>query len=61
MLDNPRPTCPECGKSVHPEKAVPFGEAETMRERVLEGIYCSADHILDAIQRGWPKDRARRS
>ena len=56
-----RPTCPECGKIVHPTQAVPFGEAPTLPERVLEGIYDSSDCLLDARRRGYPKDRARRA
>jgi len=58
---NPRPTCPECGRTVHPTVAFPYGIAKSMRERVLEGIYCKADHLLDAIKRGYPRDRARRA
>lgn len=60
-LKNPRPTCPECGRSCHPEIAFPYGEAHSLRERMLEGIYCCADHLLDAHKRGYPNDRARRA
>lgn len=58
---NPRPTCPECGRSCHPETASLYGKAETLKDRLLEGVYCSADHVLDAIRRGYPQDRARRA
>ncbi len=60
-LTNPRPTCPECGRSCHPEIAFPYGKAHTLRERLLEGIYCSADCLLDAHKRGYPNERARRA
>jgi len=57
----PRPTCPECGKISRPETAAPFGIAKKIAHRVLEGVYCSPDHLLDAYQRGYPQDRARRA
>ncbi len=61
MTDNPRPTCPECGRTVNPTTAIIYPEAKTIAERVLEGVYCHrADCILDAIARGWPADRAKR-
>ena len=61
ILPEPRPTCPECGRKVHPKNAVVYGIAKTVRERVLEGVYCCSDHILNAIKRKYPQDRARRS
>ena len=58
--DNPYPRCPECGKRCHPENSYPYGEAKTLRERMLEGIY-HVDCLLDAHKRGYPNDRARRA
>jgi len=60
-LTNPRPTCPECGRSCHPETAYPYGRAETLKDRILEGVYHSADCLLDAHKRGYPLDRAKRA
>jgi len=60
-IDEPRPTCPECGCVVVATEAKPYGTAKSLRERVLEGIYCSADCILDAIKRGYPNNRVRRT
>ena len=57
---NPRPVCVECGRSCHPETAFPYGKAETLKDRLLEGIYCSADHLLDAHKRGYPQFRTDR-
>ena len=59
-LTNPRPVCPECGRSCHPETAFPYVKAETLKDRLLEGVYCRADHLLDAHKRGYPMDRAKR-
>lgn len=59
--EEPRPTCPECGKVVRPRGAVPFGRARDLARRVLEGIYCSSDCLLDAYKRGYPMDRAVRN
>ena len=55
--DEPRPLCPECGQVVHPAVAFPFGEPRELREVPLTGIYCSADCLLDAYERGFPKSR----
>ena len=57
----PRPRCPECGRVVHPTRAFPYGNAKSIANQVLEGIYDRADCLLDAIERGYPKDRALRS
>ena len=60
--EEPRPTCPECGKTVHPERAVPYNVDITKPvSHMLTGIYCSSDCVLDAHRRGYPGERARRS
>ena len=58
--ENPRPTCPECGRSCHPESSYPYGRAKEPKDRLLEGIY-HVDCLLDAIKRGYPNFRAQRA
>lgn len=53
-----RQRCPECGGVVDPRKARPFGFAKKIKHRILEGIYCSSDCLLDAFERGHPAARA---
>lgn len=53
--DEPRPLCPECRRVVDPLYAVPFGHAKKLQHRVLEGIYCSSDCLLNAYRRGYPR------
>ena len=53
----PRPVCPECSHVVDPQRAVPYGTAKILALRVLEGIYCGSDCILNAVKRGYPKGR----
>jgi len=64
-FDEARPRCPECGSIVDPKKAVPLyklpdplPEHIASRELLL-GIYCNADHAIDAYERGWPSGYLR--
>jgi len=57
--DEPRPVCPECESVVRPDSARPFGLAKSLRERVLEGVYCCSDCLLNAWKRGYPKGRCK--
>ena len=59
QIDDPGPLCRECGKVVHPTRAVlvtkiPEQHLETVGSVHLPGIYCSADHAIDACSRGFP-------
>ncbi len=54
----PRPVCPECGEVVDPKKACVLhtlrgDEAWIAAPELLKGVYCSADHLLNAYLRGW--------
>ena len=59
-ISEPRPVCPECGQVVKPETAVCFGRARKPGEKILEGVYCSADCVLNSWIRGYPRDMVRR-
>ncbi len=66
-MESPRPTCPECGSVIDPRRFVTLGDHDTtipdffqtsmFRRKTLEGIYCSSDCVLDAVDRGYPDDR----
>ena len=44
--------CPECGALIKPEKAVEILHHPTNKDLVQ--IYCRADCVLDALERGYP-------
>ncbi len=54
----PRPVCPECGAVVDPKHAAVL-PVQLGQPRILPGTYCSADHLLDALARGWPWARMK--
>lgn len=53
----PRQQCAECGKVCKPETAVPVYKVHEKATWVIPerftGIYCCADHALDAYLRGY--------
>jgi len=53
-----RPRCPECLQAVDPKRAKVYAETGSrMRDKLLAGIYCCTDHLLDAHTRGWALSR----
>ena len=59
--NEPRPQCPECGFVVRPETAVIWrlpSKGED-RDQACIGVYCCADCLLDARDRGWPHWRVK--
>jgi hypothetical protein len=53
-----RPRCPECLQVVDPKKARVYADtASWQRNKLLAGIYCCSDHLLDAHVRGWALSR----
>lgn len=59
--EEPRPTCPECGRVVNPHTCVPYAVPKRTEHRLVAGIYCCEAHLMLAMERGYPKDRARRA
>jgi hypothetical protein len=58
-ISEPRPVCPECARVVNPRDAVSFHRPKSLRERVLEGIYCCSDCVIEAWKRGYPAERCK--
>lgn len=59
-VNEPRPVCPECGRVVDPRQARSFdANPRSTLAQVCEGVYCGSDCLLDAYERGYPKDRTR--
>lgn len=66
MPDEPRPQCPECGLVLRPDQSiftVSDGNDEIpaampdVHADVFDGLYCSCDCVLAALDRGWPEFR----
>jgi hypothetical protein len=53
----PRPTCPECGQAVPPRTAAIYVKDDTIPDKILSGIYCDSDCLLDAYERKYPYHR----
>jgi hypothetical protein len=48
-----RPRCRECGKLLDPKKTFVIRSSRNFnRDVCLVGLYCCADHVLDAWNRG---------
>lgn len=68
-MEEPRPTCPECGSVIDPRRFVTVSDYDVLLSELedadtsvfdmdrLSGIYCSSDCVLDAFARGWPDYR----
>ncbi len=53
-----RPRCLECLQVVDPKRACVYAETPSwQRNKLLAGIYCCSDHLLDAHTRGWALSR----
>lgn len=67
-MEEPRPTCPECGSVIDPRQCVtvnnrdesPVGDlfdTQVFEVDKFSGIYCCTDCVLDAFDRGYPEHR----
>ena|GEM_PF-5722614 len=68
-MEDPRPTCPECGSIIDPRHFVTVSDYSTLLSDIeeadtsvfdidrLSGIYCCAMCVVDAFDRGWPEHR----
>ena len=68
MVEEPRPTCPECGAIIDPRHCVSVSnrdespmpdlfETGCFSVDKFSGIYCCADCVIEAFERGYPEHR----